>query len=473
MEERGDSRLLDESVSPLFEELVKNCSKSGNLGTLISVFLARGVELKESARCENSLFVWHAHNALFIVRVITKLLLEHYSEEDTLQRLSFQLPESSIPTSISGSADPVEQLLWRTVYTMTELPLTPATTALQLEALTALQVFLSAQLVQRPAAHETNKFFRILHESCNDKEKIQLIKTLLQWIIQRPPPSPDPDSSGSFVAGLAAGLWSVLTLGLASSNTADTAEADADYPMVAKPVPPSPLADQSVLLLLVLATHTPHNRFREVLFSCSDVRGMGSGGELCVPYSELYVALTLTLHSEQTTLLLYMLLHNCHHFRLYVLPQYQYTVHSTSTDCTCCPSTSILYTVSLQTVRVAPVPVYCTQCPYRLYVLSRSDLELVVLPLLQALYLACKLSSHHVYMALIVLLMLSEDTTFNAALHDIVSGGLLDVVSGGLLHIPAGSVTWFTERPLSNMSLGDLLILVLIRTITFNMTKMR
>ena len=34
-------------------------------------------------------------------------------------------------------------------------------------------------------------------------------------------------------------------------------------------------------------------------------------------------------------------------------------------------------------------------------------------------------------------------------------------------------VTWYTERPLTDISLGGLLILVVIRTIQYNMTKMR
>ena len=34
-------------------------------------------------------------------------------------------------------------------------------------------------------------------------------------------------------------------------------------------------------------------------------------------------------------------------------------------------------------------------------------------------------------------------------------------------------ISWYTERPIHQISLGGLLILVVIRTITFNMTKMR
>ena len=44
-----------------------------------------------------------------------------------------------------------------------------------------------------------------------------------------------------------------------------------------------------------------------------------------------------------------------------------------------------------------------------------------VLPLLRILYQAQERNSHHIYMALIILLVLSEDDVFNKAVHEIVS----------------------------------------------------
>ncbi len=68
-------------------------------------------------------------------------------------------------------------------------------------------------------------------------------------------------------------------------------------------------------------------------------------------------------------------------------------------------------------------------------------------------------------MSLIVLLMLSEDDLFNASVHDLAmnDGG------GG----KQGTTEWYTERALSDVSLGGILILVVIRTIQYNMLKMR
>ncbi len=60
-------------------------------------------------------------------------------------------------------------------------------------------------------------------------------------------------------------------------------------------------------------------------------------------------------------------------------------------------------------------------------------------------------------MALIILLILSEDDIFNKTIHT----------------IPIKKFAWYTERSLNEISLGGLLILVVIRTIQFNMTRMR
>lgn len=56
------------------------------------------------------------------------------------------------------------------------------------------------------------------------------------------------------------------------------------------------------------------------------------------------------------------------------------------------------------------------------FIFSRSDVDALVLPLLQQLFRSGEDSSHHLYMLLIVLLLLSQDQVFNKAVHEIVSG---------------------------------------------------
>ena len=51
---------------------------------------------------------------------------------------------------------------------------------------------------------------------------------------------------------------------------------------------------------------------------------------------------------------------------------------------------------------------------------NRKHVWFQVMPILQILYHAPEKNSHHIYMALIVLLILSEDDIFNKAVHEMV-----------------------------------------------------
>ena len=123
----------------------------------------------------------------------------------------------------------------------------------------------------------------------------------------------------------------------------------------------------------------------------------------------LYSSLAATLHTDEATLLLYLLLHKNKGFHNYVL--------------------------------------------------AATDIDRLVIPILQSLYRAPSCSNHHIYMSLIILLILSEDDLFNETVHSCI--------------LRPAQVSWYTERGVSELSLGGLLILVVIRTIQYNMLKMR
>jgi len=87
-------------------------------------------------------------------------------------------------------------------------------------------------------------------------------------------------------------------------------------------------------------------------------------------YSVVYSAICDRLNDERTTLLLYLLLH-----------QHQ---------------------------------------PFRNYVYTHADIQTMVIALLRVLFDGDNQGSHHLYMSLIVLLLLSEDEGFNSNIHNIV-----------------------------------------------------
>lgn len=91
------------------------------------------------------------------------------------------------------------------------------------------------------------------------------------------------------------------------------------------------------------------------------------------------------------------------------------------------------------------------------YVLVRTDLETLLMPLLETLYDAARRTSNQIYMVLIILLILSQDSSFNASIHKLM--------------IP--SVPWYQERLLHQTSLGSLIVIILIRTVKYNLSKLR
>ncbi|XP_050521533.1 dymeclin isoform X1 [Daktulosphaira vitifoliae] len=94
---------------------------------------------------------------------------------------------------------------------------------------------------------------------------------------------------------------------------------------------------------------------------------------------------------------------------------------------------------------------------FKSFLLARTDIEVILIPLLRTIYNTQTSRFQHMYMALIVLLILTEDQLFNKTVHSII----------------LKSITWYQERMVSEISLGGLIILVTTRTAQFNLLKMR
>ncbi|KAK4319387.1 hypothetical protein Pmani_009670 [Petrolisthes manimaculis] len=402
----SDYRLLEESILPLFRELLENHESSGNIAALIHVFLTRATELKASAHCDNNVFTWQAFNALFIVRCVCKLLFQHLSEEEVINVMQTSPTTGEEEGSVMDE-NLVEDLVTSLVEVVVDVPLVDLTYALHQEATTTLLV-LTSSLMFTSGDTSVHNILKMLMTGRASIHACLFVKTLLKRFMAQDRP-PGKNESGSIILGLASGLWNVLTLGLAGNG---------EEPGTQSGVVESPLANQSVLLLLVLANHytahrTTPNPYRQALLHAQNFHDPAEStptqavATFKLEFATLYQSLYTHLRDDQTTLLLYLLLHKNDDFRTYVL--------------------------------------------------SRTDMESLVLPILRTLYHAPDSTSHHIYMSLIILLILSEDDSFNKTIHD----------------IPLKNITWYTERFISDISLGGLLILVVIRTITYNMTKMR
>ncbi|CAL1396566.1 unnamed protein product [Linum trigynum] len=91
------------------------------------------------------------------------------------------------------------------------------------------------------------------------------------------------------------------------------------------------------------------------------------------------------------------------------------------------------------------------------YVLVRTDVDTLLMPILETLYNTSRRSSNHIYILLIILLILSQDSSFNASIHKMI----------------LASVPWYQEHLLHQTSLGSLMVIILIRTVKYNLSKLK
>jgi len=95
--------------------------------------------------------------------------------------------------------------------------------------------------------------------------------------------------------------------------------------------------------------------------------------------------------------------------------------------------------------------------PFRDYALVRSDLETLLLPILQQVYDVPTSSQSQIYLLSIILLILSQDASFNRDVHK-------RIISGP---------DWYKERPLGVLSLGSFMIILLLRMAQSNLVSSR
>lgn len=180
-------------------------------------------------------------------------------------------------------------------------------------------------------------------------------------------------SAGSFVFGIAESLLSIFSFRRQQDVLSTTYSTGAELSQQFRAH--YPLANQSLLLILILTNHctTKENSYRSSLFGCADSKDATSKevATFHIDFIAVYDTLCRIVTIDQATLLLYLLLHRNERF-------------------------------------------------YR-FVMAQQDLEKLVTPILQTLYHAPDSTSHHIYMSLIVLLILSEDDSFNKNVHNIVS----------------------------------------------------
>ncbi|XP_053673261.1 dymeclin [Anopheles nili] len=422
---------LDSRLESLCQSFISHNLHTGNFGSLINVFLLKVSELLTLSDTESNVHIWHAFNALFIIRCLVKYMIETGSEYQLLQHfeaLPVQAADNDVATpeaAATSTAVPIdiraveetkaavaklvdgtkfETFLEALVNIIVVIPVKEFTYHLHLEAVNCMIILLSVSLFSQQTM-EKSTIYRTVYRCQHANTLMSALLHFLSRMSQAPQTMFGFGTGGSFVFGIAESLWSILTF---ARKQPDILTAH-DLPTAFREH--YPLANQSLLLILILTNHhaTKDNPYRISLFGCSDSQDSPKEDPATfkIDFSSLYNTLCRIVTIDQATLLLYLLLYRNQRFQKYVMAQ--------------------------------------------------QNLQQLVIPILQTLYNAPDSTSHHIYMSLIVLLILSEDDNFNKSVHQIM----------------LKNITWYTERSISEISLGGLLILVVIRTIQYNMLKMR
>uniref|UniRef100_A0A182SCL3 Dymeclin n=1 Tax=Anopheles maculatus TaxID=74869 RepID=A0A182SCL3_9DIPT len=425
---------LDLRLESLCQSFISHNLHTGNFGSLINVFLLKVSELLTLSDTESNVHIWHAFNALFIIRCLVKYMIETGSEYQLLQHFEAlpvqaadndTTPNEHYSAGTSQTAIPMdvraveetkaavaklvdgtkfETFLEALVNIIVVIPVKEFTYHLHLEAVNCMIILLSVSLFSQQTM-EKSTIYRTIYRCQHANTLMSALLHFLSRMSQAPQTMFGFGTGGSFVFGIAESLWSILTF---ARKQPDILTAH-DLPTAFREH--YPLANQSLLLILILTNHhaTKDNPYRISLFGCSDSQDSPKEDPATfkIDFSSLYNTLCRIVTIDQATLLLYLLLYRNQRFQKYVMAQ--------------------------------------------------QNLQQLVIPILQTLYNAPDSTSHHIYMSLIVLLILSEDDNFNKSVHQIM----------------LKNITWYTERSISEISLGGLLILVVIRTIQYNMLKMR
>ncbi|CAH2084173.1 unnamed protein product [Euphydryas editha] len=158
--------ILDSSAEALLQKFLQNNPQTGNLGSLVQVFITRATELLAAPNSDNVMLAWQSYNALFVIRAVTKYLVELVPEYELCKHLDVQGRNVNSPTpqeqspplsptqevtdiqtmkSVTGESR-VEMLIDALIGLIIDVPITDNTYYLHLECLNTLLVLMSVYM---------------------------------------------------------------------------------------------------------------------------------------------------------------------------------------------------------------------------------------------------------------------------------------------------------------------------------------
>ncbi|XP_047981954.1 dymeclin-like [Salvia hispanica] len=380
-----------------------------------------------------------ALNALFISSVFLKYLIEN-TRSDNFEELYLSLDETDpVPNNFSKGQHVGSLIMFSALNFIGKVDVRPGTYHLHQELLHFIVIASSTQLLSGPTPGP-NDIHPFIDAAMTQESSLvnMVVHRLLLNYITRPQFSVNTSSSILFSEGNQPGVLRRVSSAAASlvlfpinylvSSTGEASRRS--------------LAEDSLHVLLILSyyrkcvsvdyakdnslnnsseslqkeeTYFSENPFCKALqnvmdveFDRVDVEGNAHSEPVTrLPFASLFDTLGMSLANEASVLLLYSLVHGNSKFLEYVL--------------------------------------------------VRTDADTLLMPMLETLYNASNRTSNHIYMVLVIFLILSQDSTFNASIHRLM--------------LP--NVPWYKERILNQTSLGSLMVVILIRTVKYNLSKLR
>ncbi|CAA0823037.1 Unknown protein [Striga hermonthica] len=433
-----DLRWPSHRVRQACQLLAKNNCRTRHLAKIL-IHLAWCLQESVSASDMVSLAFSKAVNALFVSFVFLKYLIET-SKSDEFEELYLSLDETdSLPSNFPKDQN-VENLIMCSVLNFIgKVDVSPGTYLLHQELLNFVLIAMSTQLRSGPMPGSNDRHPFIDAAMSQESSLVNLVvrKLLLNYITR---PEFSANTSYTMIlsernppgvlrrVGFAAASLMLLPFNYLINSSGEVSR--------------SPLSEGSLNVLLILSyyhkcksvdyvkckddnssseyllkeeVYFSENPFRKALenaqdieFDRDDTEANARGGPLVrLPFASLFDTLGMCLANETSVLLLYSLVHGNSNFLEYVL--------------------------------------------------VRTDLDTLLMPMLETLYNAQSRTSNHIYMVLVIFLILSQDSSFNSSVHKLM--------------LP--NVPWYKERILSQTSLGSLMVIILIRTVKYNLSKLR
>ncbi|KAJ8927015.1 hypothetical protein NQ314_020578 [Rhamnusium bicolor] len=292
----NDQLALESRIEPLCQEFLNNNLRSGNLSSLIQLFLLRSTELLSATNTNANLFNWQLFNTIFTIRCVLKFLTETTTEEQLIEHIE-----------LKGNGNTFESLIGAFVGIIVDVPIDDSTYLIHLEAVTCLLVLLSVQFHSGTRSDQSS-VYRLVMRGKHVIHAPVLVRSLLTNFInqQKLPPGYGGGQSHSIVLGLASDLWSMLTFSRKATDDLVVSDQN-DFQE-------TPLATQSLLLVLVLSHH-----WTTQMFDNSPVPPTKVSSLFKLDFNLLYITLCKKASGDAATLLLYLLLHRNPSFKSYLL----------------------------------------------------------------------------------------------------------------------------------------------------------